>query len=109
MDDLTIPFEQLSYSDNFRTDGTDRYTRAAMCHDGLREYVGIPDDVRKFDAVFSVEQPAAPGFFKLVPGTEHTYAKLDTVHALGLYGSAIRLVAETYDLGYRYVHVEFTE
>lgn len=107
MNNLIVSFVQNSYSDNFRTEAGRNYSRAAMCADGLREYVAIAPGTRKFDAVFSVDRPEQPGFFKLIPGNSNTYAKLDTVHALGLYGSAIRMVHEMYDLGYRYVHVEY--
>lgn len=113
MRSTSLTFKQTgSRSDNWTTPAKDGHSRCGLCPEGFFEYVGVPDDVQEFQAVFTDRKPnaaCAANAFKLVqnPGTDGGGYTLETEENMGLYGSALRLLTEMHDNGYRWLHVTY--
>ena len=104
MNDARVIFTRADEWSNWRTvyDGE----RASLCDSGVKHYVGIPNDCMTFVAVFTNRMPFTD-YFNLTKPTGYIMAKLDTADPVSWLGRALRLMDKMYQLGYRYVRVEY--
>ena len=81
---------------------------ASLCGGTLAAYVGIPENCKKFNAIFSTHKPESGGHFALRVGDSVTGgAALDTEQFISFYDDAKRLIKRSVREGYRYVSVEY--
>ena len=82
------------------------HNRVGLCNSGLRQYVGIPDNCRAFDAIFSTEVSNGP-FFEITHDDDTGCFNLDTAEELDFYGGVTDFLSEMYEDGFYYLRVEF--
>ena len=97
MDDRVVIFERSEV-------GGDWYCadeEASLCSSGLKDYVGIPEHIHEFDAVFSTDRPDDVDVFEVYNG------KLDIAGGIDFFENASEFLIRIYQDGFRYLHVRY--
>lgn len=77
-----------------------------LCDSGVREYVDLPWDCVKFDAIITVGRPPE-AHFELVSGWNGI--QIDTTGYTRYFPGLRQFLKELHDAGYRYIRVEYDQ
>lgn len=112
MNPMLLKFKQpgQSRSDNWTLLATDGHQRASLCAEGFSDYIDLPAGVHEFTAELTEHEPlGSDASFKIVrnPSEDGGGFTLDTEENMGLYGSALTVLAEAHSQGYRWLRVSY--